>query len=326
MKLVSTVLLSAYAAAHLAAQSAPVKVLNGFDPVILATTSKEKDGLPSLTATRGRFLYQFATAENKAIFEKDPQRYEVQMNGMCARMGPPTGGGPGNYMVYKGLIYLFGSGDCREAFEEAPEKFIEKPVDLTPGPAADQKRASAMIAKALEAAGGAAKIDGMKSLKITAKLNDGRTDRIAYFRFPEDIVLDDSNPRFRSRQVMTASDAFRYTPGQPRLYPFPPSAVELTKRDLFIQPLLLLRHRGEFQILGTSHGPDGDRADVVFMGARLSLGFDAATGELRSISRQGRNKNFEVAVVTDTFPVAGATVEIDVPVPAELFIRPPAAQ
>jgi len=91
-------------------------VLNGNDPVILASQNKEKEGLPSLAVTRGRFVYHFATPENKAAFEKDPKAYEVQANVMCARMGASVGFSPINYSVYKGKIYLFGSGDCREAF------------------------------------------------------------------------------------------------------------------------------------------------------------------------------------------------------------------
>ena len=70
--------------------------LEGLDPVMLAQ-GKEVQGDMKYKVTRGRFQYLFANAENKATFEKDPSRYEIQLDGHCARMGAPTGGNPDLY-------------------------------------------------------------------------------------------------------------------------------------------------------------------------------------------------------------------------------------
>jgi len=64
----------------------PVIPLEGLDPVMLVQ-GKEVQGDMKYKITRGRFQYLFANAENKATFEKEPSRYEIQLDGSCARMG-----------------------------------------------------------------------------------------------------------------------------------------------------------------------------------------------------------------------------------------------
>src|ERR1700741_3624485 len=54
--------------------------LEGLDPVMLSQ-GKEVQGDMKYTVTRGQFQYLFASAENKATFEKDPARYEIQLDG-----------------------------------------------------------------------------------------------------------------------------------------------------------------------------------------------------------------------------------------------------
>src|SRR6476659_3344972 len=66
--------------------SEPLIPLEGLDPVMLSQ-GKEVQGDMKYKVTRGQFQYIFANAENKATFEKDPTRYEIQLEGHCARMG-----------------------------------------------------------------------------------------------------------------------------------------------------------------------------------------------------------------------------------------------
>jgi len=101
--------------------------LEGLDPVAL-TQGKEVQGDMKYKVTRGRFEYIFANAENKATFEKDPARYEIQLDGACARMGAPTSGDPDLYAVYNGRIYIFGSAECQTLFKATPEKYLEVPA------------------------------------------------------------------------------------------------------------------------------------------------------------------------------------------------------
>src|SRR5262245_27119561 len=83
-------LLSLLALPALSQPPAPAKALKGFDPVSL-TQGKEVAGKDDLSVARGRYRYYFASAASKAAFEKDPARYEIQLAGACARMGPLSG-------------------------------------------------------------------------------------------------------------------------------------------------------------------------------------------------------------------------------------------
>src|SRR5689334_13823610 len=103
-----------------AQQRPPFDALEGLDPVMLVQV-KEAQGEMNLTLIRGQFRYFFANAANKTAFEQDPARYEIQLNGACARMGPPVYGNADLYTVYQGRIYIFGSGECKKRFDAGPE-------------------------------------------------------------------------------------------------------------------------------------------------------------------------------------------------------------
>src|SRR5262245_64058501 len=107
-----------------AQQHSPVDVLEGLDPVMLVQ-GKEVQGEMNITVTRGLFRYMFANAANKAAFEQDPARYEIQLGGHCTRMGAPTTGIPDLFTVYREHIYLFGSGECKKLFEAVPQRYFE---------------------------------------------------------------------------------------------------------------------------------------------------------------------------------------------------------
>src|SRR5918998_1303968 len=75
--------------------------LDGLDPVLL-TGGKEVQGEEAFSVKRGRFRYLFANAETKATFEREPGRYEIQLDGTCARMGPTVQGNPDLFAVHEG--------------------------------------------------------------------------------------------------------------------------------------------------------------------------------------------------------------------------------
>jgi YHS domain-containing protein len=141
--------------------------LEGLDPVMLAQ-GKEIQGDMKYKVTRGRFQYLFANAENKATFEKEPARYEIQLDGSCARMGAPTTGNPDLYFVHNGRIYIFGSEECQTLFKAAPEKYLEVPTAPKSPPTAEMlKRGQELISKAVETLGGGSKLDQLVSFQKT---------------------------------------------------------------------------------------------------------------------------------------------------------------
>ena len=90
----------------------PREALDGVDAVILLTQGKEVMGKPEFKVTRGKFDYLFANAGSRATFERNPEKYEIQLSGACARMGGGVTGNPADYAVVDGRIYIFGSDDC----------------------------------------------------------------------------------------------------------------------------------------------------------------------------------------------------------------------
>ncbi len=138
-----------------AQQRPPADALEGLDPIMLAQ-GKEAQGEMNITVTRGQFRYMFANAANKAAFEQDPARYEIQLNGACARMGGSVRGTPDLYAVHKGRIYIFGSANCKTLFVAAPEKYLD-PADGASVTAAATpeglKQGQALIDKAVAAMG-----------------------------------------------------------------------------------------------------------------------------------------------------------------------------
>src|ERR1051325_2206887 len=111
MRIRSLILLCALAAAVWSQTRNSGPALEGNDPVLL-TEGKDVEGLESLTVQHGRFLYRFASAETRDRFNKDPERYSIQLDGACARMGPPVTGDQNAYLVYNGRIYIMGSQEC----------------------------------------------------------------------------------------------------------------------------------------------------------------------------------------------------------------------
>ena len=107
-----------------AAQTAgDVLALKGLDPVMLIK-GKEEKGNDKLVISRGGFRYLFSSAENKATFEKEPKKYEIQLGGTCAVV-PGAEGDPELFVVYKERIYIFASTHCIESFKANPEEYIK---------------------------------------------------------------------------------------------------------------------------------------------------------------------------------------------------------
>ena len=162
MTFMRIVLLAALAGGSPQAPAAPAKeALDGIDPVVLLTTGKEVTGKASLAVVRDQFQYLFATPENKAAFEKSPEKYQIQLSGACARMGGGVTGNPSDYAVVDGKIYIFGSDDCHKKFVAAPARFLPKPAPPMPSSPTAVSQGLALVERAVTAIGGAQKLDAV---------------------------------------------------------------------------------------------------------------------------------------------------------------------
>jgi YHS domain-containing protein len=305
-----------------AQSSAPdaVPVLEGLDPVMLVQ-GKEVQGDIKITVTRGNFQYLFANEANKATFEKDPARYEIQLNGACARMGPPVTGNPDLFTVYQGHIYILGSGDCKTRFEAAPTRFLEaegnakSKIILTPE---TLKKGNALIEKAVSAMGSASLLDGLTSFqeKSTALQTRQSTDvevktdlRIV---FPDRIRIDQVMPDYGNpsvvRQVglvITPGEAFAITPNGTR--PMPEAARIDLEHEMQRRPLSILRARSSDSLNAVATGAarvgetDVEQVVVNIEGTSYTVGIDPTNGRLLSLSYRHRGPRGEFGAVTKVF-------------------------
>jgi YHS domain-containing protein len=313
----------AFAGRTYAQQQPLLDALEGLDPVLL-TQGKEAQGEMDITVTRGQFRYMFANAANKAAFEKDPARYEIQLNGACARMGAPVQGNPDLYAAHKGRIYIFGSDNCKTLFVAAPEKYLgpgeSASVAVSATPEA-LKQGQALIEKAVAAMGGAAKIDGLTSFreKSVAPQTRGPMGEIEVkvnldllIVFPDRIRFALSMPDYNDPSVMIQpvsvilpGEAFVITRSGVR--PAPDAARADQERQIQRKPLSILRARNGagFKAAAVGPGKAGEMAvekvAVELQGARYTLGIDPATGRVLSLSYNRRGPQGTFGEFIQTF-------------------------
>lgn len=256
--------------------------LEGLDPVML-TQGKEVQGDMKFKVTRGQFQYIFANAENKAAFEKDPARYEIQLNGHCARMGSPTGGNPDLYYVHKGRIYIFGSEECQTLFKGAPEKYLEVPTAPKTPPTGEMiKRGQELLAKAVGVLGGS-KLDQLQSLQKT-ELRGNQAKNILVVAFPDSLRQELVRPTFTLTSVITPSESFIVFNNAAR--PMPEDNRTAIYKELYHDPLFLFRARTQPDFkawLGSE-----ERLEIELPEFTTTLGIDPATGRVVNQTYKGR--------------------------------------
>jgi YHS domain-containing protein len=78
-----------------------------------------KQGNPAIKSTHENITFYFASAENKALFDKEPTKYLPQYGGYCANgivYSIPWGGDADSFVMIDGKLYMFGGRGSRDAF------------------------------------------------------------------------------------------------------------------------------------------------------------------------------------------------------------------
>ena len=94
-------------------------MMKGADLVAYFTQNKDVQGNPSIKTTFENITFYFASAENKALFDKEPMKYQPQYGGYCANgivYGIPWGGDADSWRMIDGKLYIFGGQGSRDAF------------------------------------------------------------------------------------------------------------------------------------------------------------------------------------------------------------------
>ena len=94
-------------------------MLFGHDVVAYFTESRHRLGSSRFESMQHGVTFRFATAEHKALFDKQPKNYIPQYGGFCANgivYGIPWGGDADSWRIFNGKLYIFGGAGSREAY------------------------------------------------------------------------------------------------------------------------------------------------------------------------------------------------------------------
>jgi YHS domain-containing protein len=103
-------------------------ILFGHDVVAYFTEGKHRLGSAAHKSKVGEVTFRFASAENKALFDKEPAKYTPQFGGFCANgtvYGIPWGGDADTWSIIDGKLYIFGGKDSKDAFMVNAAKNME---------------------------------------------------------------------------------------------------------------------------------------------------------------------------------------------------------
>lgn len=310
MKKVLTIMLMLAALTVVAgAQAAPVvTVLKGFDPIELID-GREVAGSESISITRGRYRYLFATEANKRKFEKSPEEHQIQLGGGCGRMGSLSGAGnPDRYYVFDRRIYIFASEQCRNGFKAAPEKHLEAPDAPPSGTPAELRRGRELVALALKGLGGAARVDGIKTYQARIKLSYQQGDKVSdYYQtqsieFPGRYRDEYDWGSSKSAMVLTPGAAMSEEKDGAWIREEPVRAA--LERQIHRNPLAILKARRDpgFVAVAAGKATIGDHEvellKVGIKGATTSLAIDAKTGRIVQTAYRDRQGAFGDVVKT----------------------------
>jgi len=303
----------------------PMEALDGLDPVLLVQ-GKEVAGKADLSVVRGRFQYLFSSAETKNTFQLAPEKYEIQLGGMCARMGKTAGGNPADFYVHEGRIYIFGSDDCHKKFQAAPAKYLATPAPAMPSAPDAVKKANLLLDRAVKTLGGAQRLDALTTYAETVSQVQKRQQGEAQittktmWKFPDatrvERTMTMQDRKMSSAQLLTPAGAWYLSQG--RAYPAPEAGRPSVEMDLGRNPVVLLHARRDASFKaaalgsGTVAGKAVEQVRVQHGAVDVTLGFDAASAQLQTVTFTDRNNEGEIGTYTlvysDYRPIDGLTL------------------
>jgi YHS domain-containing protein len=293
------------------AKEPTVEALDGLDPVLLIQ-GKEVPGTSGFAVVRGRFSYLFSSADTKATFEREPAKYEIQLGGMCARMGKTAGGNPSDFFVYEGKIYVFGSDDCHRKFQAAPQKYLAPAAQPFPTSKSATTRGRQLIDQVVKSIGPAERIDGLSSYVEAINQTQKRMDTDVpvviktSWLFP-DHVRQERSMTFQGKTMggttIVAPEGMWYVTQSGQAYPTPSAARPSAEQDFGRHPIALLRMRqdptAKIAALGalTIDGKQVEQVRIARGPVDVIMNVDWA-GHLHSLTFTDRNNDGEYGTYT----------------------------
>jgi YHS domain-containing protein len=101
------------------AESGPALFLKGHDVVAYHTENTHAMGSAEFRSTYEGSTFQFKSAQHKALFDANPQKYLPAYGGYCANgivYGIPWGGDANTWKMIDGKVYIFGGQGSKDGF------------------------------------------------------------------------------------------------------------------------------------------------------------------------------------------------------------------
>jgi YHS domain-containing protein len=109
--------------------------LYGFDPVAYFTDVKPMVGRPELELSFAGAIWRFCNEGNRAAFVDNPDVYMPRFGGydaLAVARGVAVPGHPKFWLVAEERLYLFQTGEARDAFAGDPEKALSAAQAMWP--------------------------------------------------------------------------------------------------------------------------------------------------------------------------------------------------
>jgi YHS domain-containing protein len=113
----------------------PRVALKGYDPVSYFTDGKPEQGSAEFTFAFDDTTYWFKSAEHKAKFAAEPERYAPQFDGFCAvqlSRGRKVEADPEAWEITNGKLYVFSGKGGVPIFQKQPVAISEKAAENWP--------------------------------------------------------------------------------------------------------------------------------------------------------------------------------------------------
>jgi YHS domain-containing protein len=287
------------------------------------------EGKEEFAAQHGKFTYLFADDGNMMTFLMNPEKYEIQLGGACARMGALSGEGSVRLpAAHDGKVYLFASEACRARFLDSPEAFLAVPEAAPETTQESRALGRRMLGRAVDAVMCHAMIDGVKTYRevlvrdekhgetnyhVTSALTLRRADSVHW-----KVCWNESCWAYVAHQAsgwMISGDGVQDMNGQQR---------DELWREAGRHPYTLLWARDSKDIIASADGtkrtitiPEEGEIEVELVtvhlrGATSTLGLDE-TGRIRLQAYRGRGPNSTIGDVEKIYSKFHVVNELRVP-------------
>jgi YHS domain-containing protein len=110
--------------------------IKGYDPVAYHLEGRPVPGSKEFEYAWMGAKWRFSSAENRGLFESDPEKYAPRYGGYCAyavSQGKTADIDPGAWSIIEGRLYLNLNKEVQELWSKDPRGYIEKADRNWPG-------------------------------------------------------------------------------------------------------------------------------------------------------------------------------------------------